>query len=113
MLSLSVFYGFPAIMEARRIYLTKGAQVLSSMKKLIALGLCLGLASFCGAQNAPTTQAPDPKNVDSPPAAPPAPLTTPAITGPLQAAPPIVFDAGPLGKLYLDGIVGGMGLWPL
>ena len=41
----------------------------------------------------------------------PTPLTTPAITGPLQAAPPIEFDAGPLGKLDLDGIVSGMGLW--
>jgi hypothetical protein len=38
-------------------------------------------------------------------------LPTPAITGPLQAAPPIVFEAGPLGKLNLDGVVSGMGLW--
>src|SRR5258707_9950975 len=42
---------------------------------------------------------------------PPSPLTTPAITGPLQAAPPIEFDGGPLGKLDLDGIVSGIGLW--
>jgi hypothetical protein len=47
------------------------------------------------------------------PAAPAAasPLSTPAITGPLQAAPPITLDAGPLGKLDLDGIVSGIGLW--
>ena len=41
----------------------------------------------------------------------PSPLSTPAITGPLQAAPPITVDAGPLGKLDLDGIVSGIGLW--
>jgi Putative beta-barrel porin-2, OmpL-like. bbp2 len=37
-------------------------------------------------------------------------LPTPSITGPLQAAPPIVFDAGPLGKLSVNGIVSGMGV---
>jgi len=41
----------------------------------------------------------------------PSPLSTPAITGPLQAAPPITLDAGPLGKLDLDGIVSGIGVW--
>ncbi|HEU5235285.1 MAG TPA: outer membrane beta-barrel protein [Terriglobales bacterium] len=39
------------------------------------------------------------------------PLTTPSITGPLQAAPPIVFESGPFGKLNLNGIVSGMGVW--
>ena len=43
-------------------------------------------------------------------AAPPSPLPTPAITGPLQAAPPIEIEAWPLGKLDVDGIVSGMGL---
>ena len=41
----------------------------------------------------------------------PSPLSTPSMTGPLQAAPPITFDAGPLGKLDLNGIVSGIGLW--
>ena len=40
----------------------------------------------------------------------PSPLSTPSITGPLQAASPITFDAGPFGKLALDGVVSGMGL---
>ena len=40
-----------------------------------------------------------------------APLPTPAITGPLQAAPPNTFDAGPFGKISVNGIVSGMGLW--
>jgi hypothetical protein len=41
----------------------------------------------------------------------PAPLSSPSITGPLQPAPPITFEAGPLGKLNLDGVLSGMGLW--
>jgi hypothetical protein len=49
------------------------------------------------------------QNSSAPPAA--APLTTPSITGPLQAAPPLVFDAGPLGKLSLNGVVSGVGQW--
>jgi hypothetical protein len=39
------------------------------------------------------------------------PLTTPAIAGPLQASAPITFEAGPLGKLNLNGIVSGVGFW--
>ncbi|HVV47915.1 MAG TPA: outer membrane beta-barrel protein [Bryobacteraceae bacterium] len=42
---------------------------------------------------------------------PPAPLSTPAVTGPLQAAPPTTFDAGPFGKIAVNGILSGMGLW--
>lgn len=49
-------------------------------------------------------------SAQTPSAGTPTPLSTPSITGPLQAAPPIVFDAGPLGKLDLDGVVSGMGL---
>lgn len=40
----------------------------------------------------------------------PVPLSTPSITGPLQAGPPITFDAGPLGKLNLNGVLSGFGL---
>ena len=43
-------------------------------------------------------------------AAPPAPLTTPSVTGPLQWLPPAMFDAGPLGKIAANGIVTGSGL---
>ena len=57
------------------------------------------------------TQGSDQQNPASAPAAAPTALSTPAITGPLQAAPPIVFDGGPLGKLNLNGIVSGIGLW--
>lgn len=39
------------------------------------------------------------------------PLSTPSITGPLQAAPPITIDGGPFGILNLNGVVSGTGLW--
>jgi hypothetical protein len=38
-------------------------------------------------------------------------LPTPAVTGPLSTASPIVFDAGPLGKLDLTGVLSGMAVW--
>jgi len=42
----------------------------------------------------------------------PTALTTPPLTGPLVANPnPISFDAGPLGPVYLSGVVSGLGLW--
>jgi len=41
------------------------------------------------------------------PATAPAPLSTFVLTGPLQWLPPATFDAGPLGKLYVNGIVTG------
>ncbi|HEY7334983.1 MAG TPA: outer membrane beta-barrel protein [Bryobacteraceae bacterium] len=39
------------------------------------------------------------------------PLTTPAITGPLQAGPANTFDAGPFGKLTVNGVLDGLGMW--
>jgi len=41
----------------------------------------------------------------------PAPLATPSITGPLEAARPTIFDAGPFGKLAVNGILDGLGTW--
>lgn len=49
--------------------------------------------------------------MEAPKADPPAPLTTPAVTGPLAWLPPAMFDAGPLGKIAANGIVTGFGLW--
>jgi len=85
----------------------------SYVKNLAAIALCFGLESISGAQDAPATLAPDQQKPADATAAPPAlaALTTPAITGPLQASPPLVFDAGPVGRLDLNGIVSGMGLW--
>lgn len=53
---------------------------------------------------APATSAPAEQ-----PAAAPAPLTTPAVTGPLAWLPPANFDAGPFGKISANGIVTGFG----
>ena len=49
----------------------------------------------------------------APPPDPPAPvaLPTPSITGPLSGLPPATFDAGPFGKLAVNGILGGSGMW--
>jgi len=77
-----------------------------------AFALCLSLASICDAQNAPVDQKPADQTVVPPTKPPdPAPLPTPAITGPLQQLPPASFDAGPFGKIAVNGILTGMGLW--
>jgi len=57
----------------------------------------------------PPVQAGAPDQQATPAA--PAPLPTPTITGPLAAAAPITLEAGPLGKLSLNGIVSGIGLF--
>ena len=75
-------------------------QNAKKMRWLI-MGLVLSATVRLSAQNAGQPATP----------AAPSPLSTPAITGPLHAAPPITLDAGPLGKLDLDGIVSGIGLW--
>ncbi len=73
-----------------------------------AFALCFALASVCSAQDAPADQ----KSGDQTTApAAPGPLPTPAITGPLQGIPPATFDAGPFGKLAVNGLITGMGLW--
>jgi hypothetical protein len=63
--------------------------------------------------DAPPTQPSDQQQSADQTASPPTPsaLPTPAITGPLQAAVPITFEAGPLGKFNLNGVVTGYGLW--
>jgi hypothetical protein len=76
-------------------------------------GVVLSLAIGAGAQAPtappPSTTAPDSTAAAAPAAAPaaPAPLSTFVLTGPLQWIPPAVFDAGPLGKLSVNGIVTG------
>jgi len=70
----------------------------------------LAVASLCSAQSATTDQKPaEQKPADPAPA--PAPLPTPALTGPLAWLPPANFDAGPFGKISVNGIVNGYGMW--
>src|ERR1700678_1352179 len=92
------------------------------LKNLGTIAICCGLISVCAAQNAPApadppaqpaapaAQAAVPAAPAAAPAAPAAP-SPPAITGPVANLPPAVFDAGPLGKLDVNGIVTGFGMW--
>jgi len=74
-------------------------------------GAVMFLAIVAGAQSAPappTTAAPDTTAAAAAPAAAaPAPLSTFVLTGPLTWLPPATFDAGPLGKLSVNGIITG------
>ena len=82
-------------------------------KYLAAIALSGGLASVCCAQNAPAAadpQTPADQAGAAPPAPAPAALPTPSITGPLAGLPPAIFDAGPFGKVAVNGLLSGMGL---
>lgn len=76
------------------------------------VGAFLLFATVAVAQT-PSTPTPQATAPESTPAAalaaepPPAPLSTFVLTGPLQWLPPATFDAGPLGKLSVNGIVTG------
>ena len=93
---------------------------LDYLKNVAVIVLCIGLASVCSAQTTPAPQTTDQKapapGADTKPATPaepePAPLSTPSMTGPLSGLPPVTFDAGPFGKLAVNGIISGTGLYP-
>ena len=81
-------------------------------------GAALATALVAGAQTpapAPAPSSSQPAAQTPAPAAPaeaaPAPLSTFVLTGPLQWLPPAVFDAGPFGKLSVNGIVTGFALF--
>jgi len=84
---------------------------------MLLLSAALRLVAQTTDSTPPLDQQPSPsptspqQNSTAQPASSATPLATPSITGPLQAAPPIEIDAGPLGKLALNGIVSGIGLW--
>jgi hypothetical protein len=65
-------------------------------------GAAMAIALMSGAQTPATPPATAPA-----PAPAPAPLSTFVLTGPLQWLPPATFDAGPFGKLSVNGIVTG------
>jgi hypothetical protein len=71
-----------------------------------ASALALFLLLLVRASNAQTAP-PDQKPTDQPPAPAatgPTVLPTPAITSPLQELPPAMFDAGPFGKIAVNGV---------
>jgi hypothetical protein len=75
------------------------------------------MAAVASAQTAATPDNPPAAETAAaqtpPPAAPPAPaaLPSPSITGPLAELPPAIFDAGPFGKISVNGILDGLGTW--
>src|SRR2546422_6863247 len=74
---------------------------------IAGFAFCFGLAAVDSAQKAPADQKPADQAAAP---APPAPLSQPAITGPLSGLPPAPFDAGPLGKISVNGILSGGGM---
>src|SRR6476646_6318914 len=87
--------------------------MIFALKHLSTGALTLSLLLIGSTSRAQTMPA-DQKSADANPAPsePPAsPLPTPAFTGPLQEQPPAVFEAGPFGKLAVNGVFSGTGLW--
>jgi hypothetical protein len=74
-------------------------------------GTAMAVALAAGAQTAvppaPADQPAAQASQTPAPATAPAPLSTFVLTGPLQWLPPAIFDAGPLGKLSVNGILTG------
>ncbi len=83
-----------------------------SKVRLFSAGLfALGLTAFAQTPTPAATDATAPAAAAAPAApAAPMPLSTPAITGPLSNLPPAMFDAGPFGKIAVNGFLSGMGL---
>jgi hypothetical protein len=75
---------------------------------LTMAGAAIGSVLLAGAQT-PAPAAPAAPAVPAAPADAPAPLSTFVLSGPLQWLPPATFDAGPLGKLSVNGILTGFG----
>jgi hypothetical protein len=79
-----------------------------TLQTMVAAAFAIALT--VGAQtpaSTPPTPAATPAPADQAPAAAPTPLSTFVLTGPLQWLPPATFDAGPLGKLSVNGIMTG------
>jgi Putative beta-barrel porin-2, OmpL-like. bbp2 len=79
------------------------------LQSLSAAALATAIAAGAQAPTTPAATAPatPAAPADQTPAAAPAPLSTFVLTGPLQWLPPATFDAGPLGKLSVNGILTG------
>ena len=74
--------------------------------RLVCAALSIG-AARAWADDTPQPPAPDSANL-----APATPSLMPALSGPLVANPkPVSYEAGPLGKVYVTGIVSGFGQW--
>lgn len=86
---------------------------MSTFRTARTLALFQALVTCVALSQTADTQAPaNPTPTQAAPAPAPTALTTPAITGPLQAAPPITFgsESGLFQKISVNGILSGMGL---
>ena len=79
------------------------------MKTMLFYILAVPFAFCQETQNPPSQTEPVPANTAAQAPAPAA-LPTPSITGPLQGIPPAIFDAGPFGKLAVNGVLSGFGM---
>jgi hypothetical protein len=98
-----------------QIYFGGTAPMMNTNRILETMtGAAMAVALMAGAQTPPTPEpAPAPAAAPAAPAAAPAapaPLSTFVLTGPLTWLPPAIFDAGPFGKLSVNGIVTGYAL---
>lgn len=77
----------------------------------VLLTAALIATSGFGQDASATTAAPAPAGAAAAPAAPaaPAPLSAPSFSGPLSNLPPAIFDAGPFGKIAVNGVISGLG----
>jgi len=86
---------------------------LSTRSKCVDVFLTAALiATSAFGQDAPAAaQAPAAAAAPAAPAAPagPTPLSAPSFSGPLANIPPAIFDAGPFGKIAVNGVVSGLG----
>ena len=89
---------------------------MQRLKCVTTAGILLTLAFAASSQTPAPSAILAPASTSAPAAAPPAPpaapaaLPTPAITGPIQGLPPALFDAGPFGKIAVNGILDGLGM---
>jgi hypothetical protein len=79
------------------------------LQTMAAIALTMALTASAQAPTPAPAATPAPASADQPAA--PAPLSTFVLTGPLQWLPPATFDAGPLGKLSVNGIVTGFSVF--
>ena len=96
----------------RWYHLDRKQLVAVACRLLFARMLIVGGGLLHG-QEAPPAQTQDQQQPPSQASAPPAPtpLPAPAITGPLHPVPPHRIDAGPFGKIAVNGILSGLGMW--
>jgi hypothetical protein len=86
----------------------------SRISTVAVLAAASAVNALCQAPSAATAAdqsaaAPAAQVATTPAPAAPTALSTPSATGPLSMLPPMMFDAGPFGKIAVNGILDGMG----